>query len=166
MVATPLPDSTKSHWSAPRWRLCGSPSPLPGATTISAACERRLPRTTRKADVCRLVPRPRPNRSSLRFTSSCLAVARDPFGERVQVLAEEVARLLGRLAVGTDHLVGAAEIHLRLVQKGHREIRDVLPQDVVRAVAAERAGRGADDAAGLCIPHALAPRARSHVDRV
>src|SRR5688572_1733991 len=57
MVATPSPASTNSHWSAPRWRFCGSPSALPGASTISAACERALPSATRK---------PRPDRSVLR----------------------------------------------------------------------------------------------------
>src|SRR6185312_17529658 len=47
MVAIPIPETTYSHWSAPRWRLCGPPSACPGSKTISAACELGLPRTIR-----------------------------------------------------------------------------------------------------------------------
>src|SRR5690348_290164 len=47
MVAIPIPETTYSHWSAPRWRLCGPPSAFPGSKTISAACELGLPRTMR-----------------------------------------------------------------------------------------------------------------------
>src|ERR1041384_8149230 len=47
-IASPRPETTNSHWSAPRWRLSEPPSAPPGGSTISAACEAWLPRITRK----------------------------------------------------------------------------------------------------------------------
>src|SRR4051794_17183424 len=48
MRAMPLPASTKSHWSAPRWRLCALPSAAPGGSPFPAAWERAFPRATQK----------------------------------------------------------------------------------------------------------------------
>jgi hypothetical protein len=60
--AVPVPDTTKSHWSAPRWRLRAPPSESPGAIVIHAACERALPSAIRKPfpkrKCLRCMPRP------------------------------------------------------------------------------------------------------------
>src|SRR5262245_33808319 len=64
-MAWPRPETTNSHWSAPRWRLLAPPSRPPGGSTIWAAWLRALPIETRK---------PRPNRKLSRRIAmiSCL----------------------------------------------------------------------------------------------
>src|SRR5262245_12798833 len=66
-MAWPWPETTNSHWSAPRWRLLAPPSQPPGGSTIWAAWLRPLPIETRK---------PRPNRKLSR------RIARSPGWDR------------------------------------------------------------------------------------
>src|ERR687894_1327505 len=49
-TALPRPEITYTHWSLSGCRLSGPPVAVPGASTIVAACERRVPASNLKPD--------------------------------------------------------------------------------------------------------------------
>src|SRR5690606_4489015 len=93
--------------------------------------------------------------------------ALDPRGVGVDEGAQEGAGVLVRdRAALVEELRGAADVRLRLLQRGHVEEDEALTQVVVRAEAADRARRDADHRRRLALPRALSVRARADVDRV
>ncbi len=100
-------------------------------------------------------------------SSACFGIGGDPCGERLHETLQEFAyTVVDELAVGGEQFISAADIGLRLRHRRHVEKHQRLTQMMVGAEPADRAGRSADDGAGLAAPHTRPLGPRAHIQCV